>query len=702
MAPVLGLVIFIVLVLLDILGHRKFQVRRKILDWVFLCLFVAGIFIFAYLGVVRAFPQAEGQATGRYLAYRYLMDDDADGAKAVILQDESMSETSAEFLRMLAYGVEGDYKKLYFASDAFLSDSDTLPNQEGIAEELYSLAMKAVADGSNPHYKVLKQVEESYGVSGIAETVELNEYYEIDSKVKSGSAAEITSKQVQALLNSFPEEQNVKKLAVSYYVQTGDFDQALETAKVLLEERDSAQNRIIYTDVLAQMAYTITEDQIRESEDKEILALLKKADAATEKADSFDPSDDNAAKQKENALAAMESIPDVYYQRIENYIHVKKPFLKDTTGLYELQLIKMQLLQGETEEAYEAFTEYLAKASSLSENSPVRADLIDLSVDILNYRNSDGEEEEKEIIFKDCLEVFRSQGQDVISVDMEGINSAAAMKLASEILYDRQIFKITGISLAEYPKVTVSVNTNVQKGNIFGGSGEFYKDDFRVKENSVSVDDIALNAKVGVGERSLVIIADLQNEEQATAVRETLLRINNSGMAKRISLMDGNGTLLSASSDSDARYRQSVRALGTSRGAAITGIISVACEALSEKNVEDKKIIYITDRTDLDEDTSASAISILKENGASCYIAAFNGSDALDLLANESGAAAFDIGRAEELPAAMQTITDLMNNNYRITFKTEDDVAGRHTVIVSLTEEELEAEAEYFAGGAEG
>lgn len=689
MAPFIGIGIFVILIVLDILGHRKLKVGRKFIDWFFLCLFAAFIALFALVGVRSALPAKASGTPGRYLAYRYLMDGDGKNARAVLLQDGSINEESAGFLNMLADAVEGDYRALYFASEQFSADPSSMPAQKGVALTLNDLAVAALEGNKTSDFSAEEIAAESFAVSDITETAELRDYYDLDRLVRTGNAADVDPELIRALPASFPEEESVKKLVISYYVQEKDFGSALAAAGELLDENDSAANRIIYTDVLAEEAYSLTEESIRESEDKEALSLLAKSDQAAEKASKAEFGSEQYAKQTESARSTLDEIPKLSYQRILNYINAKKPFSGDSTGLYDLQLIKMDLLKGSSETAFERTQKLLAGTDELKDTSPVKADLAALAEDVETFYST-GEDEDRDRIFEDCERLMLSQCEGVVMMGEDNINIHAARLLASEFVYGRTIFEITGIDASAFPKVSAAVHTNVRKGNIFGGAGEFYKDDFRISENGEDFSDFSLAAGMGAGDRSLVIAADTGggDPELMASLYEALKPVENSSMAKKRALIDGNAVPVCSFTDSTDYYLTAVRDLVPEGEASSYEMITASLALLENEKTTDREILLISDGFDLTADQAVEISRILREEGVILYILNISGmnEDTAESASESSGGLHFGLSLREELGPAVALVKDLMSNSYLFTYKTTDDITGAHTVTITLTE----------------
>ena len=689
MVPFAGTLIFVILIVLDIWGHRKFRVGRKSIDWFFLCLFAAFGALFTVLAVRMSLPAEAGGTPARYLAYRYLMDGDADNARAVILQDGSISGESAEFLNMLADAVDGDYRSLYFTSERFAADPSSAPAQKNVAKALNTLAAELLEGGKAGNVSAEDLAEESFNASGITETVELREYYETDSLVRSGNAADADPEKIRTLPASFPEEEGVRKLAISYYVQMNDHEAAKEAAEALLKSSDSAANRIIYTDVLAQTACSASEKELRKTEDPEITALLSRSEQAASKAAAADPGSDQYYRQTESARQYLDSIPEITYQRIKNYIRVKKPFSGDKTGLYDLQLIKMDLLGGDTGAAYEKMQQLLERAADLDDLSPVKADLSALAEDLDKFYSS-GDDEDRGAIFEDCTQLMLSQSEGVVMIGDSNINTHAARLLASELIYDRTVFEITGTDASSFPKVSIKLNTNLRKGNIFGGSGEFYKDDFKISENGESYSDFTLNTFMGAGDRCLVIAADtgMGDAYAMASLFEAAEAAGSSSLAKKQALIDGNAQTVCGFADSSDHYLTAARELVPEGTASSYDMILASAGLLEDEKTEDPAILLISDDLDLTDSQVPEISGLLKERGITLYILNLSGKNgaAGEAAAKNSGGLYFGLSMREELKPAVLMVRDLMNNGYVFTYKTTDDITGAHTVTITLSE----------------
>ncbi|MBR6230550.1 MAG: VWA domain-containing protein [Lachnospiraceae bacterium] len=698
MALVIGIIVFAILIALDIVGHKKRLVRRKASDWGLLCFFCAGAALCIFFSVKNLIPESDPASMGKYLAYRYLMEGDSRNALAAAASDDEMPDISKDYIRMLSDAVDGDYKSMYFESDKLMPEMQKFdPDLKSIIEELNDAAMKAINDGTDPSAKIAELIEKSYAETGIEETDLLREYFELDQAVRLGEADPSMGARVTALRSSFPGNTSVQKLAISYYTQIGDFTTAIACASELTDTCDSAENRIIYSDVFAQSGYAFTEDRLRGSDDAEIISLVEKSDRAAEKAAKYEEGSDNAVKYTEQSKQYLDSAADVYYERVKNYIKVKTPFTGDNNGLYDLQLIKMKVLEGDAEQAYADLSDLLEKAGTLSSSSPVKKDLLTLSYDIGLYKASP-DEELKALIFDDCENLIISQSQDVVPAGMDSINRKAAVYLASYIVYDVNVFEVTDIDISSYPQVKVSVNTNRKKANIIGGGGEFYADDFVLGEDGRDVDSFAMTANLKNKGRNVAVVLDISGggDDRLTEVQSVLKTLKYSGTATRTAIVDGNAETRSSLSDTSERYFAAVRDLTLDNPAADIKKLNNAVSLLNEAEAGDKVIILITDGLDMNEKQQSLIAGTLRQDNVLCYIIALQGTDmaVAGNIASAGGGLAEEIVRCEEMNALMDQYRDVLNNLYVFTY-TAEDVAGKHTVKVDLLDGGMSASGTY-------
>lgn len=149
-------------------------------------------------------------------------------------------------------------------------------------------------------------------------------------------------------MDKYRESTEILKLAMSYYVQTSDYEEAKELARTLLDKGHSAENYVIYTDVIAQEAYAAPRE---DSSDPEKQTLIDKARKLEEKAEKYDDGEEKKEKLLNEAEELYQEAANVDIRRAINFLEAKRPLIFDDTGLYDLQLAKLYLLADEREKA---------------------------------------------------------------------------------------------------------------------------------------------------------------------------------------------------------------------------------------------------------------------------------------------------------------------------------------------------------------
>ncbi len=699
MAPVIGIIVFILLLVLDICGHRKLKVTRKPLDWGFLCFFAAGLILCITISLMQTHKDGQSSSEAEYIAYQYLLDKDPESARDILMQDVSTDDESKRLLNMLIYAAEGDYENLYFAAAAFVNDSGGLSSQEVIGENLLTIAKDALQNGTNPKTEISEQIEKSYELAKITETSQLQAYYETDSLVRNEKAEKISASKMEELVRSFPDSENVKKLCISYYLQTNGYDNAKKWAEELVNEDSTEENVVILADVYAQSAYQSSEDQIKSSDDSEIAALVLKANEAAQKAASYENGSTDFDVQRELANNYIEQAREVFYKRIENYLTVKKPVFGEKTGMIDLETIKMEVLIGNTEKAGSLLVKLAENASLLSDASVIKQELQGLLADIEKFKSS-GDESARDEIFERLESLFKAQSQNVVIYNKDSINSWAANKLAAYIVYDRELIAATGYDVSAAPKIVVYANTNVRKENFIGGKGEFYKDDFELTDNGTVITDYTLSADTSVGDRSLAVALDIDStsSDMLKNVKEMLKSLTaDTESAARWALTDGNANICSSFSDTKTHFTNAVTDLTLSHEASCSEIIYSAIGTLTEKDYSDRVLVIVTDDLKLTQEEISEIIAKLKENNIACYVIAAPtaDTDTAAKLANENKGISLTVGHNEELDSAMNLLTEFMNNCYTFIYKIDENAAGSHTVSVTLASEGISSDITY-------
>ena len=175
--------------------------------------------------------------------------------------------------------MEGDYPSVYFSAERVLENDSVSGRQRDCMEELKKISQIYLGqDSSSEEYadlflaggekesaltasgfqvpgQILTLVDRCLEAENIRETEELEDYYLLDSQVRSGNPDAIDSSEVEEMTEKYRGSQEIRKLAVKYYALEENYGEAERHARELAELEPSAENYIIYTDVIAQAVY---------------------------------------------------------------------------------------------------------------------------------------------------------------------------------------------------------------------------------------------------------------------------------------------------------------------------------------------------------------------------------------------------------------------------------------------------------------
>ena len=689
---IIGIIVFCLLLLIDLYGHRKRRVQRKALDRFFLCFIIGGIAIMGVILYLGSSDNVTDKTPGQYLAYNYLLDGDASHARDAALQDDSMSEREKTLINLFALALEKDYKNLYYESKEFTGSADATTAQSDYAESLYELAMNAINDGKNITSSVKSLLKQRYEEC-ITDTSALGAYYELDSRIKNNGAEAASDSEIETLLSNFPGESTSMKLAIRYYSEKGNYDAALAQCEQLLDSFNSVSNTVILTDMLAQDSYISSASDFAESTDREIKNLVDKASAALDKSGTA-TKDSKVEKQLENAYEYIDAASVVVAKRIINFTNVKY----DPYGLYDLAKIKAEITEGEFDTALSDFNNLLDNASLLSSDSQIRDALLNIRNAKKDYFES-GCTKDAENVLADCInELIRCHGENVIPIESDSVNSRASDILLSLIVNDCEEMNITSIT-NEAAKVCVKFNMNIARANVIGADGEFYADEITVVDNDVDVTNFDMSASIGTGDRSLSIVYAVSDTSAADDIGAALRKLRSDSAAKKYALTDTSMEVVSAFSDSEEHFLLATRSLsetGDKRTASLYEMLCSAIAELNENNMPDKTLLCITDSGELNEEQLSSIMQTAEESSIAVYSIVLDGGDEYSMasLAEATGGAYRLIEEPVQVFAAAEALVKLMNNQYTITFKPDSELGQVHRIVVSMPEKDLSAEKE--------
>ncbi len=718
--PVLATILFAVVILFDILGHRNMKIKRNLLDWIFLCLLGVGLAGTLIFNVGRLIKANSGERPGLYLAYRYLMDGDSDNARRAVENDTDLNEHQKKIIDILGAAVEGDYPTLYFETRQMLDGKIRNEDQRSAVEELQQMAAaylhqdSSVAEltalgrgpeGQGKSSPVASLIETCYEAEKLNETKKLEEYYELDRQIRSGQLDAVNPSEVEGLVDKYRESTEILKLAMSYYVQTSDYEEAKELARTLLDKGHSAENYVIYTDVIAQEAYAAPRE---DSSDPEKQTLIDKARKLEEKAEKYDDGEEKKEKLLNEAEELYQEAANVDIRRAINFLEAKRPLIFDDTGLYDLQLAKLYLLADEREKAQELVYSSMDGAALLSDSSPVKQPLMDV-IDAYNQTDSD---EASPHLKSSVRNLVGAQSQDVVPVSDGTVNEKMANYVASTLKYDKLGIFISKIDTSNYPEITAYLNINGKKEGRWGMASEFYADDFEVIDTQYQIKDFKVSAdgsKTGV---DIAIVMDTSGSMEGTPLEDAKLAAeacveNMDTDVQKLSIVSYNseaGTVVEKT-DSQEKLNFGISQLSAGGDTNISQGISEGLNSLEGGKAGTKAVILMTDGQDNSgQEAMDEVISRADSEDISVYTVGLGdvNEEYLKDIAQRTGGKYILADNTTELEDIYVTLQKYIINNYVLTYTvTDNSEEEARYLMASVPAYQVAGEREYtIADGA--
>ncbi|MFR7477932.1 MAG: VWA domain-containing protein [Acutalibacteraceae bacterium] len=534
--PMLALCgVFALFMAVDLLGHKFLHVARRTSHWVVLACVTAGLVL---SGAGTAFSQDDGGVgrTNLDFAYRYLLDGHGDAAleKAQLCPPEDR-----EVITLLADAVERDYLSVYFQADQVLKEGGLSAEAETRIREMRSLAAGALglsisqegelASGAEslPLVGVSEEtttesiteterkdrmdqlVREVCDVQGAGEVMDdkTSDLYEMDKAMVLDDVSGLSSGTVEQLLTQYPNDTDVLLVAVKYYVRVPDYTRARQIAQQLLSCDGSADNLVIYTDIIAQQVKD-GQSSLDPTLDSEARDLLTQAEQKEQQASTLNtqlPSEQEQYDQLMNeAQDLRQQAANLDITRAVNYLLAKKPLTGDSSGLLDLQIAKLYLAAGDRDKAKEYIWQVVDNCGVLEEDSPIREPLQEV---VEAYNRTEAGEPDPALTAA-VQRLMRAQSQNVVSTAGGSINDTMAGFVASTLKYDRLSVLIGKIDTENYPTVRAYVNVSGEKDSTYGAASDFEAGDFELFDTQYQITDFQLVKDEGADQVSIALVMD--------------------------------------------------------------------------------------------------------------------------------------------------------------------------------------------------
>ena len=505
----------------------------------------------------------------------------------------------------------------------------------------------------------------------------------------------------------------VNKIGISYYLTQDDFDAASEISRQLIDRNETEANYVLYTDVLAQSAYSRETEKLAETTDSEILPLVKNALSHYETAMSANGTDIEAIETNaEEAEHYYGEARGVYYQRLINFLELKKNQGFDKDGIISLELIKLKILKEDYETAFNEVKVLLERIENLDMSSPIREDLILVreSGKKMKEEGLGSEDPEFLVLCEKVSALLDNASCMIFTYGEDNINGKASKVLASMIYDGLPSLIISGADASRYPRTEIDFSLNLRKQSIIGGPGEYYADDFTFTDQGEPASDCKLSAHNGYSGRSAVMVLDLQNagisNDELAELQNALYSLtDNCKIADKFAFVNSSSYIQSELTNNVIQTRYSIRNINSQYAVSAYTCLNTAMDLLEQTGREDDRVIvYVSNGSSLTEEELLSSVNRAASGNIRIYSIAI-GKDAdtnAGSLSHGTGGVCIQIPYYEQLTVFMNRLSDLMNYRYTAQFTATADSGNtdNREFTALLNSEGVSDTIAYSGGGA--
>jgi Mg-chelatase subunit ChlD len=692
MQPVLLLTLcgcLILFLALDLFGHKKLRLRRTWLQWCLVVALVAGIAGSGFFAISQ-WTGSRGQSEANlYMAIQYLLDGRGDLAeqKAELAGDAGGSE---RLVSLLAQAAQEDYLASYFESKQMLEGSRLPDNQRQSVERVHKISAAMLNIPSEDGELILtagtgEQSRREQAKSAIAAEAadyaeqlgfsgekgdKYQELYAMDRILNTKDVSTLSEEDVRAALQNYPGDQDVQRLAIKYYAQSGRYEEALDYAGMLLESARTPENYVIYTDVVAQRA----RDEGADPEDPEAQQLLSRAEQLEEQAAETMGGEERREELLNEAETLRAQASQVEVRRCINYLLAKKPMLGDPTGMYDLQIAKLYLAADDRDQAREYLYRVINNSGTVSEDSPIKEPLEEV---VAAYNQSTADETSPQLR-SSVRGLVQAESQEIIPIEENTVNGEFTNYVTSTLKYDRIGIHIGRIDTSAYPTVRAYVNINGTKEKAFGLVDDFSEQDFTLVDTQYGINDFRLVRDESAKEVSIAIVLDCSGsmvggplEDAKKAALSCVTHMDEGDQQIAIISYSNDAALVVPKTDSQTALTSGVNGLTANGGTNIPAGITVGVDALSGQG--NKAIILLTDGQDGNSGQMQDAVDYANKNHVAIYTVGFGDINAEYLydIADQTGGKFIQADNTTELADIYRTLQKYIVNNYCFEYQVE-------------------------------
>ncbi|HBE10680.1 MAG TPA: hypothetical protein DCY81_09160 [Lachnospiraceae bacterium] len=530
-------------------------------------------------------------------------------------------------------------------------------------------------DEGNISYRVNKLLDDY--MDKVLTEVEKTNYekdYQLDRTLNFTEGEHLDQKTIDDIVQKNGETESVLKLECKYYASIKEYDKAVEKAKKLVKEHDKPENKVILTDIIADEAYkreelVLNDYEVRyysdtqeedkpgsifqddegkqgysyrfgrlDESDKEISSYLKKAKDKYKEAYKLEQKygyEDARAdidKLKGEASEYVKKANYVQVERAANYILAQSPKGKDDSGLYDLEMAKLNITAGNKNEAGGYLYNVINNSESISNDSIIKEELTEVVAEY-NAMSSDLSTPGFAVAVNNLVV---KQSQNVIPVSAESVNGSFNTYVENTLKYSKIFMHISRIDVSQYPTVMAYVNINGKKdeNSLEELASDFTKDDFSLVDTQYGIKDFELiksDANSGI---NISIVMDKSGSMRGNAISDAKTAAkdvvaNMSGTGQRIGIVayDSNATVSCPLTSSQDSLNAAIDGIYADGGTDIGDGLKAALDELEAAKGSGSIILMSDGQNGGSDDLVQEAIDRANNAGISIYAVAFGDAD---------------------------------------------------------------------------
>lgn len=384
-----------------VFAARKFKDRKKIFNrrtHVIAAAAVLLILISSLLGIKAIRDTVSSSNTDTYLALLALEETRQDVAVPHLY--EALGKGGYTFQNTCASAMlsilKGDTAQAAQYLDVVEFEKKQSKQNQQVIKEIRSLAEHYPSDPEqyrSDFKSAATQARKTLEITA-KDAQRCEEYYDIERDVFAEvyptegvePSGDNVSEKIGSYQSSYPKDKNIMGLKIGYNYFLGNQDYASKLATELAQGEDSLENRVLYTDLIAQNLFANHGNTAKiDREDDEAYGYYVKARQYGQKAEGTKTalSAETNEKKKEKLSKKYEqqhAKEQEYYDRAVyvsgyravNYLEVKLGWFGDSSGLCDLARAKLYFSMGQEEKAEEFFMRVIDANGHLKLDSPLK------------------------------------------------------------------------------------------------------------------------------------------------------------------------------------------------------------------------------------------------------------------------------------------------------------------------------------------